>query len=204
MIQFGTGGWRAVIGDGFTRDNIRRIAAALARRMVREDCAAEGLCAGYDRRFLSKEALTWFCEVLAGEEDLPLEDEGLRIERRVFADGGDGGVRLFAAAGGVEESCAFKADELLVLRMGGGHLLELQVRVVVELQFAEPLDEFDVQLQIVGQLRRGKHGRGQADEKACPIFHIGHGLWKMNRMYAMSAMRGGDWREAVSTRGERF
>ena len=67
MIQFGTGGWRAVIGDGFTRDNIRRIAAALTRRMVREGCAEEGICAGYDRRFLSREALIWFCEVLAGE-----------------------------------------------------------------------------------------------------------------------------------------
>ena len=67
MIQFGTGGWRAVIGDGFTRDNIRRIAAALARRMVREGCAGQGICAGYDRRFLSREALIWFCEVLAGE-----------------------------------------------------------------------------------------------------------------------------------------
>ena len=67
MIQFGTGGWRAIIGDGFTRDNIRRIAAALAQRMVRENCAAQGICAGYDRRFLSKEALTWFCEVMAGE-----------------------------------------------------------------------------------------------------------------------------------------
>ncbi len=67
MIQFGTGGWRAIIGDGFTRDNIRRIAAALARRMQRESCAEQGICAGYDRRFLSKEALMWFCEVLAGE-----------------------------------------------------------------------------------------------------------------------------------------
>ena len=67
MIQFGTGGWRAVIGDGFTRENIRRIAAALARRMKREGCAEEGICAGYDRRFLSREALIWFCEVLAGE-----------------------------------------------------------------------------------------------------------------------------------------
>ena len=67
MIQFGTGGWRAVIGDGFTRENIRRVAAALARRMVREGCAAKGICAGYDRRFLSREALIWFCEVLAGE-----------------------------------------------------------------------------------------------------------------------------------------
>ena len=32
MIQFGTGGWRAVIGDTFIRSNIRRVAAAVARR----------------------------------------------------------------------------------------------------------------------------------------------------------------------------
>jgi len=67
MVEFGTGGWRAVIGDGFTRENIRRIAAALARRMAREGVAERGICAGYDRRFLSREALIWFCEVMTGE-----------------------------------------------------------------------------------------------------------------------------------------
>ena len=66
MIRFGTGGWRAIIGDGFTRANIRLIGAALAARMKREGCAEEGLCVGYDRRFLSKEALIWFCEALTG------------------------------------------------------------------------------------------------------------------------------------------
>ena len=34
MIKFGTGGWRAVIGDGFTKDNIQRVAAAMAARMT--------------------------------------------------------------------------------------------------------------------------------------------------------------------------
>ena len=67
MVEFGTGGWRAVIGDGFTRANIRLIAAALARRMKREGCAEEGICVGYDRRFLSREACIWFCEVMTGE-----------------------------------------------------------------------------------------------------------------------------------------
>ena len=67
MITFGTGGWRAVIGDGFTRANIERVAAALARRMIREGCALKGVCVGYDRRFLSREACVWFSEVLAGE-----------------------------------------------------------------------------------------------------------------------------------------
>ncbi|MBQ9324147.1 MAG: phosphoglucomutase/phosphomannomutase family protein [Clostridia bacterium] len=67
MIEFGTGGWRAIIGDGFTRDNIQRIACALARRMVRERTAEKGICVGYDRRFLSREACIWFSEVMAGE-----------------------------------------------------------------------------------------------------------------------------------------
>ena len=67
MIQFGTGGWRAVIGDEFIRENIQRVAAALARRMVREGCDRNGAVVGYDRRFLSREACIWFAEVLAGE-----------------------------------------------------------------------------------------------------------------------------------------
>ena len=67
MIQFGTGGWRAVIGDGFTRANIRRVACAVARRMKREGVAQEGFCIGYDRRFLSRESAIWFSEVMAAE-----------------------------------------------------------------------------------------------------------------------------------------
>ena len=67
MIEFGTGGWRAVIGDLFTRDNIRRVACALARRMQREGVADVGMCIGYDRRFLSRESAIWFSEVVAGE-----------------------------------------------------------------------------------------------------------------------------------------
>lgn len=67
MIEFGTGGWRAVIGDVFTKANIRRVACALARRMQREGEAENGMCIGYDRRFLSRESAIWFSEVMAGE-----------------------------------------------------------------------------------------------------------------------------------------
>ena len=66
MIQFGTGGWRAVIGDGFTKANIRRVAAALGRRIAREGCRPE-ICIGYDRRFLSREAAVWFSEAIAAQ-----------------------------------------------------------------------------------------------------------------------------------------
>ena len=67
MVEFGTGGWRAVIGDGFTRANIRTVGAALARHMQSEGCADQGISVGYDRRFLSREAAIWFSEVVAGE-----------------------------------------------------------------------------------------------------------------------------------------
>ncbi len=67
MIQFGTGGWRAVIGDGFTRQNIQLLAKALSAKMKHEQVDGEGIVIGYDRRFLSKEAVKWACEVFAAE-----------------------------------------------------------------------------------------------------------------------------------------
>ena len=67
MIQFGTGGWRAVIGDGFTRQNIQLLAKAMSLKMKKEQVANEGIVIGYDRRFLSKEAVKWACEVFAAE-----------------------------------------------------------------------------------------------------------------------------------------
>ena len=67
MVEFGTGGWRAIIGDQFTRANIRIVAAALARQMKRDGNAEQGICIGYDRRFLSRESAIWFSEVMAGE-----------------------------------------------------------------------------------------------------------------------------------------
>lgn len=66
-IRFGTGGWRAVIGDEFNRSNIQLLAKALSMKMKREKVDHEGIAIGYDRRFLSKEAVKWACEVFAAE-----------------------------------------------------------------------------------------------------------------------------------------
>ena len=65
-IQFGTGGWRAIIGDGFTKANVQRLTAALARKMIDEGVSQQGFLVGYDRRFLSREAAHWAAEVMAG------------------------------------------------------------------------------------------------------------------------------------------
>ena len=66
MIKFGTGGWRAIIADGFTKENIRLLTAGLCRLMLLEGYEGTKVCLGYDRRFLSKEAMHWSAEVFAG------------------------------------------------------------------------------------------------------------------------------------------
>lgn len=68
MIKFGTGGWRAIIGDEFTKTNIQRLSKALAEKMKNEGVTEKGICIGYDRRFLSKEAMRWAAQVFAKEE----------------------------------------------------------------------------------------------------------------------------------------
>ena len=64
-ISFGTDGWRAVIADGFTFDNVRRVteAVAVAARGLEPPDGVDrnALVVGYDRRFLSRE----FAEVAA-------------------------------------------------------------------------------------------------------------------------------------------
>lgn len=66
MIKFGTGGWRAIIADGFTKENIRLLTAGLCALMEKEGHSGSTVCLGYDRRFLSKESMFWAAEVLAG------------------------------------------------------------------------------------------------------------------------------------------
>lgn len=65
MIKFGTGGWREIIGDGFTKANVQLLAKAMAKKMLSENSFMNGFILGYDRRFLSKEAAMWAAEVIA-------------------------------------------------------------------------------------------------------------------------------------------
>lgn len=65
-VHFGTGGWRAVIGDGFTRDNVRLLAAAVAS--FAKEAEKPGIIIGYDRRFLSDLSARWAAQVVAGAE----------------------------------------------------------------------------------------------------------------------------------------
>ena len=71
MVKFGTGGWRAIIGEEFTKENIQILALAMSLKMKAEKVSDKGLVIGYDRRFLSKEAIIWSCAVF-GKEGIPV------------------------------------------------------------------------------------------------------------------------------------
>lgn len=65
MIQFGTGGFRAVIGDDFTKANVELLAQGLVNKMKAEHAENSPLVIGYDRRFLSDIAAKWISGVFA-------------------------------------------------------------------------------------------------------------------------------------------
>ncbi len=66
MIKFGTGGWRAIIGDEFTRENMCKVAQGLSLFMIKEGKQNQGIVIGYDKRFLSDKSAKWIAEVFAG------------------------------------------------------------------------------------------------------------------------------------------
>src|SRR5438132_10657606 len=64
-IKFGTDGWRGIIADDFTLDNVRRVAGAVASYVLNHEEPARGVVIGYDTRFASQRAARVAAEVLA-------------------------------------------------------------------------------------------------------------------------------------------
>ncbi|MGH9545654.1 MAG: phosphoglucomutase/phosphomannomutase family protein [Terriglobales bacterium] len=65
-IKFGTDGWRGIIADDFTFDNVRRVAGGIAAYVLGHEDAARGVVIGYDTRFLSQHAARVVAETIAG------------------------------------------------------------------------------------------------------------------------------------------
>ncbi len=65
-VKFGTDGWRGIIADDFTHENVRVAARAIAHYVLAEEDAARGVCIGWDTRFKSQAFARVVAEVLAG------------------------------------------------------------------------------------------------------------------------------------------
>jgi alpha-D-glucose phosphate-specific phosphoglucomutase len=64
-IKFGTDGWRGIIADDFTFDNVRRVAGAIASYVLKYEDAQRGIFIGYDTRFASQRAAQVAAEAIA-------------------------------------------------------------------------------------------------------------------------------------------
>jgi phosphomannomutase len=68
-IKFGTDGWRAVIAQEFTFDNVRICAQALADHLKQSGQAEKGIVIGYDTRFASEDFAA-ACACVAAANDI--------------------------------------------------------------------------------------------------------------------------------------
>lgn len=63
-IKFGTDGWRAIIGEDFTFDNVRLCAQGAADLLKSHNLAQRGFVVGYDTRFASAQFAAAVAEVM--------------------------------------------------------------------------------------------------------------------------------------------
>jgi alpha-D-glucose phosphate-specific phosphoglucomutase len=67
-IKFGTDGWRGIIAEDFTFDNVRICAQAVAEYLKQDRLDRRGLVIGYDTRFASEDFAAAAAEVMAGND----------------------------------------------------------------------------------------------------------------------------------------
>ncbi len=64
-VKFGTDGWRGIIADDFTYDNVRTAVNAIAHYVLQHEDPSKGVCIGYDTRFGSPQFARLAAEVMA-------------------------------------------------------------------------------------------------------------------------------------------
>ena len=65
-IKFGTDGWRGIIAEDFTFENVRYCAQGVADYLKQAKLAGRGIVIGYDTRFASEDFAAATAEVIAG------------------------------------------------------------------------------------------------------------------------------------------
>jgi len=65
QLRFGTDGWRGVIAEDFTFVNVRKVAYAIARYVIRAEQPGRGILVGYDTRYASERAARAAAETVA-------------------------------------------------------------------------------------------------------------------------------------------
>ena len=67
-ISFGTDGWRGIIAEDYTMDNVRLCAKGTADYLLKAGTASQGIVIGYDNRFSSEHFAAAAAEVLCANK----------------------------------------------------------------------------------------------------------------------------------------
>ena len=67
MIKFGTDGWRGIISEDYTFNNVRLVSEAIADYIIDRNEMDKGIVVGYDARFLSRQYAEDCVAVLASK-----------------------------------------------------------------------------------------------------------------------------------------
>jgi alpha-D-glucose phosphate-specific phosphoglucomutase len=103
MIKFGTDGWRAIIAEDFTFQNVKVVSQAIADYLNREEKKRKRkkVVVGYDCRFLSKEFATTVSLILAANDiGVTLSDRVVptpAVSLHSLIDGYDLGIMITAS-----------------------------------------------------------------------------------------------------------
>jgi phosphomannomutase len=63
-IKFGTGGWRAIIGEDFTYENVCRVAQGISQYAIETNQSDLPIVIGYDNRYVSLTSSNWITKIL--------------------------------------------------------------------------------------------------------------------------------------------
>ncbi len=64
-IKFGTDGWRAIIAKDYTFENLKQVSLATGRYFLEHQNLKNGVCIGYDTRFMSKQFANYVADVFS-------------------------------------------------------------------------------------------------------------------------------------------
>lgn len=70
MIKFGTSGFRAVLAEDYTKENVQKIAMALCKIIKEDKIKKPKIVVGFDNRFMGYKFGIWTCEVLGKYADI--------------------------------------------------------------------------------------------------------------------------------------
>ena len=150
QIKFGTSGWRAVVAEEFTFENVRRAVHGIARYVASQKARSPKVIVGRDPRFLGETFCSMAAEILSSYQITPLviaeAEDLIRIaaERKAVLQVGH--IERFNPAVDVLKATVSRPRFIEVHRLGSFSPRSLDIDVVLDLM----IHDLDIVLTLDG------------------------------------------------------